>query len=91
MGLFSRLFGGHQSNTPQEVEPTEYKGFLIYAEARSESGQYRICGRIAKESESGTQIHQFIRSDVLSSKDEANELMINKAKTYIDQMGSNIF
>ena len=49
MGLFSRLFGGKETEQSAEVEPVEYKGFLIYQEAIAEGGQYRIAGRITKE------------------------------------------
>lgn len=50
MGLFSRLFGNKNTQPTQiEVEPIEYKGFLIYQEAIGEGGQFRIAGRITKE------------------------------------------
>jgi hypothetical protein len=92
VGLFSRLFGG--GNKPSEkvdVEPVEYKGFLIYQEAQPESGQYRLAGRITKEIEGEVKTHRFIRSDVFTSKDDANEFMLKKAQMFIDQMGDSIF
>ncbi|WED24368.1 HlyU family transcriptional regulator [Vibrio sp. JC009] len=92
MGLFSKLFGGGKSDdNAATVEPVEYKGFLIYQEAKAESGQYRIAGRITKEVEGELKVHQFIRSDVVTSAADANELMLNKAKMFIDQMNGNIF
>ncbi len=92
MGFFSRLFGRESSPTKQiEVEPVEYKGFLIYQEAIQESGQYRIAGRIEKEIDGEIKSHRFIRSDVLSSRGDADEFMLKKAQMYIDQMKGNIF
>lgn len=92
MGLFSRLFGGaSKEQTKVEVEPVEYKGFLIYQESQPEGGQYRIAGRITKELEGQTKEHRFIRSDVLASESDANEFMLKKAQMFIDQMGDNIF
>ncbi|MCG9685031.1 HlyU family transcriptional regulator [Vibrio sp. Isolate23] len=92
MGLFSRLFGGaSKEQAKAEVEPIDYKGFLIYQEAQPEGGQYRIAGRITKEFEGQIKEHRFIRSDVLSSESDANEFMLKKAQMFIDQMGDNIF
>ncbi|WP_114764724.1 HlyU family transcriptional regulator [Vibrio rhodolitus] len=91
MGLFSRLFGGGAPAKKIEVEPVEYKGFLIYQEAIAESGQYRIAGRIEKEIEGEIKSHRFIRSDVLSSQADADEFMLKKAQMFIDQMNGKIF
>ncbi|MGR5094430.1 HlyU family transcriptional regulator [Vibrio maritimus] len=91
MGFFSKLFGGGKAPQPKEVEPVEYKGFLIYQEAIAENGQYRIAGRITKEVDGELKEHKFIRSDVLGSESDANELMLNKAQMFIDQMGESIF
>lgn len=91
MGLFSRLFGGAKEQPKVEVEPVEYKGYLIYQEALSEGGQYRIAGRITKQFGDETKTHRFIRSDVLPSENDANEFMLKKAQMFVDQMGDNIF
>ncbi|KJY83861.1 transcriptional regulator [Vibrio galatheae] len=91
MGLFSRLFGGAKEQPQTTVEPIEYKGFLIFQEALSEGGQYRIAGRITKQVGEEVKTHRFIRSDVLPSESDANEFMLKKAQMFIDQMGDNIF
>ncbi len=90
MGLFSKLFGAKEK-PQQQVEPIEYKGFLIYQESIAESGQYRIAGRIIQEVDGETKEHRFIRSDVVSSEQAANDLMLRKAKMFIDQMNGKIF
>ena len=52
MGFFSRFFGGSdKAATAKTVEPVKYKGYLIYQESLSEGGQYRIAGRIEKDSD----------------------------------------
>ncbi|MFM2586812.1 HlyU family transcriptional regulator [Vibrio sp. TBV020] len=91
MGLFSRLFGGAKEQPKVEVEPVEYKEYLIYQEALAEGGQFRIAGRITKQFGEETKTHRFIRSDVLPSESDANEFMLKKAQMFIDQMGDNIF
>lgn len=92
MGLFSKLFGSsNEDSAKKQVEPVEYEGFLIYQEAKAESGQYRIAGRITKEIDGELCEHTFIRSDVVSSQQDADNLMLNKAKMFIDQMRGDIF
>ena len=91
MGLFSKLFGSKSSEKKAEVKPFEYKGFLVYQEAQNEGGQYRIAGRITKEINGEIKTHRFIRSDLLGSEQDANDIMLNKAKMFIDQMGDSIF
>jgi len=92
VGFFSKLFGSKEKTEQAvAVEPVEYKGFNIYQEALAESGQYRVAGRIEKEIDGEMKSHRFIRSDVVSNKDDANELMLKKSQMFIDQMGDNIF
>ncbi|BBM66725.1 HlyU family transcriptional regulator [Vibrio alfacsensis] len=92
MGFFSRLFGGGKSTAEvKNIEPIEYKGFLIYQDSISENGQYRIAGRIEKEFDGEVKSHRFIRSDLLGSEQDANELMLKKSQMFIDQMGEKIF
>lgn len=91
MGLFSRLFGGKSEAKTVSVEPVEYKEFLIYQEVIAEGGQYRVAGRITKEIDGELKTHRFIRSDVVSNKSDAEELMLKKAQLFIDQMSGRIF
>ncbi|ENB1601158.1 transcriptional regulator [Vibrio parahaemolyticus] len=88
MGFFSRLFGGSEKTAEVKIE---YKGFLIYQESISEGGQYRIAGRIEKSYDGEVKTHRFIRSDLLASEGDANELMLKKSQMFIDQMGDKIF
>lgn len=94
MGFLSKLFGRRDTskvNGQPSVEPVEYKGHFIYPEAKAEGGQYRIAGRMIKEIDGQQREHVFIRSDLLQSQQDANDLMLRKAKLCIDQMGDNIY
>ena len=46
-------------------------------------GQYRVAGRICKHIDGELKSHHFIRSDLCSSAEQANELMVEKAKNFI--------
>ncbi|KLV10101.1 MULTISPECIES: HlyU family transcriptional regulator [Photobacterium] len=92
MGFFSKLFGLEKSTPVKaDVEPIEYKGYLIYPEPKSEGGQFRIAGRICKQFDDELKTHAFIRSDLLASKQDAETFMVNKAKMFIDQTGDSMF
>ncbi|MFM5239623.1 HlyU family transcriptional regulator [Aeromonas veronii] len=88
--LFSALFGGEPTKSP-EVTPTEYAGYLIYPEPMAEGGQYRLAGRITKELDGVLQTHRFIRSDLFVNPADAERFMVQKAHTFIDQMGDRMF
>ena len=88
--LFSALFGGESAKVP-EVTPIEYAGYLIYPEPMAEGGQYRLAGRITKELEGVLQTHRFIRSDLFANPADAERFMVQKAHTFIDQMGDRMF
>ncbi|MFM4720164.1 HlyU family transcriptional regulator [Aeromonas bivalvium] len=88
--LFKSLFGGDAPVAPQ-VTPTEYAGYLIYPEPMAEGGQYRLAGRITKEIEGVLHSHRFIRSDLFANPADAERFMVQKAHTFIDQMGDKMF
>ncbi|MEJ1990709.1 MAG: HlyU family transcriptional regulator [Maritimibacter sp.] len=88
MALFSKLFGGRAA---PEVQPELYNDFRIYPEPIKESGGYRVAARIEKEVGGELKTHQMIRADTSQSEDEAREISLRKAKTFIDQMGEGIF
>ncbi|CAH0535710.1 hypothetical protein VST7929_03190 [Vibrio stylophorae] len=92
MGFFSSLFGCRKSVKPRaQVEPIQYRELYIFSEAKAEQGQFRISGRICDAAAEPCQTHHFIRSDLLPTAESANELMIKKAKLYIDQNSGRIF
>jgi hypothetical protein len=96
VGFLSRLFGGSsRDKEPKDeyakVEPILYKECSIFPSALKEGSQYRVAGKIEKLVDDQRLSHRFVRSDVLSSKEDANDLMVTKAKIFIDQMNGNIF
>ncbi|OMH39713.1 HlyU family transcriptional regulator [Motiliproteus sp. MSK22-1] len=93
MGFLSSLksiFSGTGESSPKAGEPTEpleYKGYTIIPAPQSEGGQYRVTALIRK----GELEHQFIRSDIIMTRDECIEVTLRKAKMTIDQQGDRIF
>ena len=53
--------------------------------------QYRLAGRIEKQVGDETLVRTFIRADVFSSADEAQEFTVKKARQIIDQNGAGLF
>ncbi|MGB6190395.1 MAG: HlyU family transcriptional regulator [Aeromonas molluscorum] len=88
--LFKSLFGGAAPAAP-EVTPTEYAGYLIYPEPMAEGGQYRLAGRITKEVAGELCTHRFIRSDLFANPADAERFMVQKAQTFINQTGEQMF
>ncbi len=92
MSLFSSLkamFSGSPTAPEQAeaAEAVEYKGFTIEPRPQPEGGQYRVAALITK----GEQQHQFIRSDVIMSRDECIQITLFKTRMMIDQQGDRIF
>ncbi|PJG57941.1 HlyU family transcriptional regulator [Aeromonas cavernicola] len=88
--LFKALFPG-QPSARAAITPTEYNGYLIYPEPIAEGGQYRLAGRITKELNGVLLTHRFIRSDLFTNPADAERFMVQKAHTFIDQMGDQMF
>lgn len=94
MKLFNWLF--HRKNTKNNAQVAaslgqDIEGFMVYPEAREEAGQYRIAGRICKVVDGELKTHIFIRSDLLATRELADELMLSKAALMINQAGDSIF
>ena len=91
MSLFSSLKSMFSSDStpaaPSVMESEDYKGFTITPAPMSEGSQFRVNGTIEK----GEKSHQFIRADVLGSKDECAQEMVRKSKLLIDQVGDGLF
>ena len=83
------LFSGSASAkaSAPAAEAVEYKGYSIQPSPQAEGGQFRVAAVIRK----GDKEHQFIRSDLIMSRDECIEVTLRKAKMTIDQQGDSIF
>ena len=91
MGFFSKLLGLEKDGKSVEVEAVEYSGYQIYAEPVARGGQYQVNGRICKAIDGELKTHDFIRSDMMVTEDDAIDIMVRKSKLFIDQMGDDIF
>ena len=90
--LFGRLFGASATaQAAPTVEPVAYQGYLIYPKPKAEGSQFRLAGRITRQQGDETLSHTFIRADLLPSAQQAEELMVDKAKRLIDQLGDELF
>ena len=72
-------------------EPEMHADCLIFAAPIKDGAQYRLAGRIEKQVGDETLVRTFIRADVFSSADEAQEFTVKKARQIIDQNGAGLF
>ena len=88
--FFKSMLGGGSPAEPQADEPVDYNGFGIEAAPLNEGGKFRVAGFISGELNGESKRIQFIRADECSSRDEAVELALFKARQIIDQQGENL-
>lgn len=106
MDTLKSLFGGktdadnpaaNQSMAGRPEESVEYKDCLISPTPIKEGNQYRTAGTISDRSSNEAQASQatretrFIRADNHSSREQAVEHCVTKAKQIIDERGANLF
>lgn len=97
-GFLKRLFSDSETlpvdNTPT-VEAVHYNEYLIFVMPKEEAGQYRVAGFIEKpvvgDEQAENLKHEFIRSDLCMSKQQAEQITLQKCKLFIDQVGDNMF
>ena len=94
MSFWKRLFGlggsgGASGSFANETR--EYDGHVIHAEPVKDNGQWRLAGVITKEIGGVSKEHRFVRADLFSSKEEAEQFAFVKAQLIIDQSGEGIF
>lgn len=96
--MFKKLLGGLLGGgdaKPASVaaaEPVEYNGYQIVSEPAEQGGQFRVSGWICKPDAEGELLeHRFERSDLVPSREACDELMVEKARRFIDQVGDEMF
>jgi hypothetical protein len=91
--FFSRIFGASSPAAKTEAASAAvlHNDFRIFPEPIAEGGVYRIAARIEKTINGETKTHRLIRADTRSSRDEAADASIAKAKQAIDQLGETLF
>lgn len=90
MSILSKLFGGG-GGSESGPEPEVYNDFRIFPEPKSDSGGYRIAGRIEKEIGGEMKSQSFLRADICQGREEADRLSVLKAKQIIDEQGDRLF
>lgn len=94
--MLTKLLKGLFSSTPAATEDkpddaVEHEGYRIIVAPMRNGSQWQIAGRIEREIDGETRSHTFIRADTMSSRDEAAEHTLRKARLLIDQQGDAIF
>ncbi|MBA1148014.1 hypothetical protein H0Z60_13250 [Ectothiorhodospiraceae bacterium WFHF3C12] len=89
--LLQRLTGERQAEAPKTAATETYKGFTIHAAPRKDDDGWRVAGRIERETDAGTQSHEFIRADAFPDQDAAVTVTLRKAQQMIDQLGPRVF
>jgi len=94
-GFLKRFFSETETqpvDSAPSVEPEHYQGYLIFVMPIEEAGQYRVAGSIEKPVAGEDNLtHKFIRSDVCMSKQQAEQITLQKCKLFIDQIGDDMF
>ncbi len=89
-GFLGRLFGGGGGGASAETEPEVYKDLEIRAAPQNQGGRWLTAGSISKPGVEEA-VHKFIRADTHTSRDEAVDFTIRKAKQIIDEQGDGLF
>ncbi len=92
--LLGGLFGSGEAKpgNAKAAEPVEYNGYQIVSEPAEQGGQFRVSGWIRKPGDNGELLeHRFERSDLVPGRDVCDELMVSKARRFIDQIGDDMF
>lgn len=92
MSFFAKLFGrGKAEPKKTAAEPVSHEGYEIIADPKAEGQQFRLSGLVTREIDGERKEHLLIRADLFSSRDEACEATIRKAKQVIKEQGDGIF
>jgi hypothetical protein len=87
MAFWSKWFSSAPVGADTLSKSVEYNGFMIEARPYRDGAQWQLAGRISKDGK----VHDFVRADKFSSKDEAADIALSKARLIIDQSGDRMF
>jgi hypothetical protein len=87
MAFWSKWFSSSGALDSSPVKTLDYKGYVIEARPYKDGAQWQLAGRISKDGK----VHDFVRADKFSSKDEAADIAVSKGQLIIDQSGDGIF
>ncbi len=94
VSFFAKLFGGGSSDTsasPKRSDPVEHEGLTIRAAPMPEGSQFRLAGVIIKTTDAGPLERLFVRADLFTTREEAEDFTVRKGKQIIDEQGQRLF
>lgn len=95
--IFSKIFSAFTSAQPKSATgpettvPHSHGECVIYPTPIAEGGHFRLAGRIEKSVNGEVLVHEFVRADTFTSRDDAVEFTVRKARLLIDQSGDSLF
>ena len=93
MSFLKKLFGGggggDESSKP--APKIEHEGYIIRSTPIKEGGQLRLCGVITKEIDGEIREHTIVRADLLTTEEDAADMLFMKAKQVIRERGDAMF
>ncbi len=87
MAFWSKWFSSTATGVDTPAKTLEYKGYVIEGRPYKDGAQWQLAGRISKDGK----VHNFVRADKFSSKDEAADIAMSKGQLIVDQSGEQIF
>ena len=92
MSFLKSLFGG--GGEPKAAAPApgeDYKGFTIRATPMQVGGEYQLSGQIEKTIGGELKTYKFVRADRMSSREDAVNFALAKARLIVDEQGEGVF
>ncbi len=94
MSFLRKLFGigtDSSNQSSQQMASVEHEGFQITPDPIAEGGQFRLAATVSRDIDGVRKQHRLIRADMFSSREEASEAAIRKAKQLIKEQGEKLF
>ncbi len=91
MSFLKKLFGGGGVSSKKPAPEFEHEGYRIQSTPMEEGGQLRLCGIISREIDGEIKEHKIVRADLLTTEDDAAQMLFQKAKQVIRERGDSMF
>lgn len=94
MSFLRKLFGGGAdkgAEAPGVDGEEEFEGYLITARLMRSGGEYQIAGTIEKEIGGERKVHEFVRADKFTNKDDCVAVTLSKGRQIIREQGPALF
>jgi hypothetical protein len=87
MAFWSKWFGSGAGEPAAAAQSLEYKGYVIEARPYKDGGQWQLAGAITRDSK----VHNFVRADKFTDREECAAVAIAKGQLIVDQSGDRMF